>query len=90
MSAVRPLHTLAMISSAVLCQRKGLGSWFQCSVQISMASMRSVTEVNTRGSCLPSTGTYFWDAAGDGGDHRRDGGVNWNGEPNPESQIRSR
>jgi len=46
--------------------------------------------VNARGSCLPSTGTYFGDAAGDGGDHRRDGRVNWNGEPNPESQIRSR
>ena len=36
-----------MISSAVLCQMKGSGSWFQCSAQISMASMRSATLVNT-------------------------------------------
>ena len=37
--------TLAMISSACLCQTKGLGSSFQCSAQISMASMRCGTEV---------------------------------------------
>ena len=44
--AARPRRTLAMISSAGLCQMKGFGSSFQCSAQISMASIKWGTEVN--------------------------------------------
>ena len=38
-----PRRTLSMISSAVLCQTNGLGSLFQWSPQVSMASIRAWT-----------------------------------------------
>lgn len=53
MSVVPPRRTLEMISSASLCQTKGLGSSFQCSVQISIASIRFGTDVKTLSGARP-------------------------------------
>lgn len=51
--AARPRRTLAMISSAVLCQAKGSGSSFHWSAHWSMISMRWSTLVKLdRRSCL--------------------------------------
>jgi len=39
---------VSKMSSALLCQVKGCGPWFQCAAQRSMASLSSATEVNAR------------------------------------------
>ncbi len=44
-SAARPQRTLVMISSAVLCQMKGLGASFQRSAHSSIASMSAPTRL---------------------------------------------